>query len=130
MTYLIFVAAETTGKLVFLLLKKVSFAKLKNNSLRSKLWLFHHLGDMSRNACTNENGENSSKSSHFALTNSTRVRQNSQFRHADFALTNLIKSTNIHLVLRNFVKSAILVTACISEHKCSFEAKQSPMGIA
>ena len=49
---------------------------------------------MSRNACSNENGENSVKNrqirqANFASTNLTKTRQTRQFRQADCALTNL-----------------------------------------
>ena len=49
---------------------------------------------MSRNACSNENGENSVKNrqirqADFASTNLTKTRQTRQFRQADCALTNL-----------------------------------------
>ena len=64
---------------------------------------------MSRNACSNENGENSVKNrqipqADFASTNLTKTRQTCQFRQADCALTNLticakiVKSINIYLV--------------------------------
>ena len=42
---------------------------------------------MSRNACSNENGEKSSKSSNFALTNLTKIRQNPQIHEHSLSLT-------------------------------------------
>ena len=83
---------------------------------------------MSRNACFNENDENSSKSSmilraDFVLPDLTKIFQNRHLRYASFASTNLTKirpNRKIHEhspVRQNLVKSAIFVTACISGQK-------------
>ena len=89
------------------------------------IWLTLVKVVMSRNACSNKNGKNSSNCQmdwvDFTLINLTKI---CQFHQADFVLTNLpkklakiVKSINIHSVWQNLVKSAIFAPVWISGHK-------------
>ena len=100
------------------------FPKKLTPFIRS-IWLTLVKVVMSRNACSNKNGKNSSNCQmgwvDFTSINLTKI---CQFRQADFVLTNLpkklakiVKSINIHSVWQNLVKSAIFGPVWISGHK-------------
>ena len=76
---------------------------------------------MSRNACSNENGENSVKNrqADFASTNLTKTRQTRQFRRADCALTNLtitFQNRQIHEHLLGLTKFRQICHFCYCVH--------------
>ena len=79
---------------------------------------------MSRNACSNENGENSVKNrqirqADFASTNLTKTRQTRQFRRADCALTNLTimcQNRQIHKHLLGLTRFRQICHFCYCVH--------------
>ena len=76
---------------------------------------------MSRNACSNENGENSVKNrqADFASTNLTKTLQTRQFRRADCALTNLTimcQNRQIHKHLLGLTKFRQICHFCYCVH--------------
>ena len=89
------------------------------------IWLTLVKVVMSRNACSNKNGKNSSNCQiawvDFTSINLTKI---CQFCRADFVLTNLpkklakiVKSINIHSVWQNLVKFAIFAPVWSSGRK-------------
>ena len=75
---------------------------------------------MSRNACSNENDENSIKNrqirqADFASTNLIKTRQSRQFRRADCALTNF-QNRQIHEHLLGLTKFHQICHLCYCVH--------------